>query len=241
VSHPVDPGTSTSRLRKRLWTVAGWIFAWLVLMAVIQRGLSGYLIVFAGMCFLVLLALLYRPFTYWLWSIRSFIAVPAVLAAWIWFAGSYSYSRDAAMMVLATTASVLAFAGPRMQAMALLARIRGTPISAPPQPWSALFQACWLLLCWLLVSLADLIGESGRIEPHGNVVAPASVREEWKILRVGLALSGGGYRAAVMHAGVLDQLGQYGVPVTNLSTVSGGSIIGAFIAAADRRSNSAKR
>jgi predicted acylesterase/phospholipase RssA len=50
-------------------------------------------------------------------------------------------------------------------------------------------------------------------------------------LRVGVALSGGGFRAAILHAGVLDELSEQGVPVTNLGTVSGGSIIGSFVAA----------
>lgn len=42
-----------------------------------------------------------------------------------------------------------------------------------------------------------------------------------------LTLSGGGYRAAAVHAGVLSVLNNAQVPVKYLSTVSGGSIIGA--------------
>jgi predicted acylesterase/phospholipase RssA len=49
-------------------------------------------------------------------------------------------------------------------------------------------------------------------------------------LRVGLALSGGGYRAAIMHAGVLEALEQLGIPVTHMSAVSGGSITAAYYA-----------
>jgi predicted acylesterase/phospholipase RssA len=48
--------------------------------------------------------------------------------------------------------------------------------------------------------------------------------------RVAVALSGGGYRAAVVHAGVLSSLDEAGVPVHYLSTVSGGSIVGAAYA-----------
>lgn len=51
---------------------------------------------------------------------------------------------------------------------------------------------------------------------------------KWPAKSVGVALSGGGYRAAAYHAGVLDALDRLGVPVTNVSTVSGGSIIGAY-------------
>lgn len=43
---------------------------------------------------------------------------------------------------------------------------------------------------------------------------------------IAIALSGGGYRAAAVHAGVLSVLEQAGLPVAYLSTVSGGSIVG---------------
>ena len=44
---------------------------------------------------------------------------------------------------------------------------------------------------------------------------------------VALALSGGGYRAAVVHAGLLHSLDKNCIPINLISTVSGGSIIGA--------------
>jgi predicted acylesterase/phospholipase RssA len=43
-------------------------------------------------------------------------------------------------------------------------------------------------------------------------------------VKVGLALSGGGYRAALLHAGVLDGLRSFGIPVSSIASVSGGSI-----------------
>jgi len=45
-----------------------------------------------------------------------------------------------------------------------------------------------------------------------------------------VALSGGGYRAALMHAGVLQGLEELKIPVTNISAVSGGSITAAYYA-----------
>jgi predicted acylesterase/phospholipase RssA len=45
-------------------------------------------------------------------------------------------------------------------------------------------------------------------------------------LRVAVALSGGGYRAAITEAGLLAALDRHCVPIRYLSTVSGGSIIG---------------
>jgi predicted acylesterase/phospholipase RssA len=46
-------------------------------------------------------------------------------------------------------------------------------------------------------------------------------------IRVAVTLSGGGYRAAIIHAGLLAALDAHCVPIHILSTVSGGSIIGA--------------
>ncbi len=48
--------------------------------------------------------------------------------------------------------------------------------------------------------------------------------------RLGLALSGGGLRASFFHIGVLAQMAKLGLlrQVEVISTVSGGSIIGAF-------------
>ncbi|MCU7924472.1 MAG: patatin-like phospholipase family protein [Candidatus Thiodiazotropha sp. (ex Dulcina madagascariensis)] len=54
-----------------------------------------------------------------------------------------------------------------------------------------------------------------------------------ELKRVGLALSGGGFRAAAFHLGVFRKLRQLGIlwQVDLLSCVSGGSIAGAFLAA----------
>ncbi|UCF77214.1 MAG: patatin-like phospholipase family protein, partial [Betaproteobacteria bacterium] len=50
--------------------------------------------------------------------------------------------------------------------------------------------------------------------------------------RIGLALSGGGFRAAAFHLGVFKKLKALGLleNISLLSCVSGGSIAGAFLA-----------
>jgi predicted acylesterase/phospholipase RssA len=53
----------------------------------------------------------------------------------------------------------------------------------------------------------------------------------WNGPRVAVALSGGGYRAALTHAGLLSTLDEARIPVHILSTVSGGSIVGGSYAA----------
>ena len=95
----------------------------------------------------------------------------------------------------------------------------------------------WGLLAWVFVSLLSVVVarplpvDDGRFAGLGpqRAIVPASA-ERFKDLRVGLALSGGGFRAAVFHAGVLESLEDLGIRVDNLSTVSGGSIIGAYYA-----------
>ncbi|MDX6505858.1 MAG: hypothetical protein QOG06_502, partial [Gaiellaceae bacterium] len=48
--------------------------------------------------------------------------------------------------------------------------------------------------------------------------------------KLGLALSGGGHRAAFFHIGLLARLAELGLlrPIQVISTVSGGSIVGAL-------------
>ena len=51
-------------------------------------------------------------------------------------------------------------------------------------------------------------------------------------MKIGLALSGGGYRAAAYHMGTLNALNKLGIlsKVDVISSVSGGSIIAAYYA-----------
>lgn len=89
----------------------------------------------------------------------------------------------------------------------------------------------WLILSALEpVTNRPLRRDPARFSRALRVGTDRSLAEgsQWRTERVGVALSGGGFRAAAFHAGVLDTLDRLGVPVTNVSTISGGSIIGAF-------------
>ncbi len=94
-----------------------------------------------------------------------------------------------------------------------------------------------LLAGWIFASLVIASG----IDPGATVRArldakpqPRRTCEPWLVgdqpIHIALALSGGGYRAALTHAGVLAALDEQCVPIDLLSTVSGGSIIGAAYA-----------
>ena len=70
-----------------------------------------------------------------------------------------------------------------------------------------------------VLSISDLLKPSQFItrSPTG----PKSIGS----INVGVALSGGGYRAAIFHAGVLQGLQSFDVPVSSIAAVSGGAII----------------
>jgi NTE family protein len=63
-----------------------------------------------------------------------------------------------------------------------------------------------------------------------EIVRTPPVSEEREHAKLGLALSGGGHRAAFFHVGVLARLAELGLlrPIQVISTVSGGSIVGAL-------------
>ncbi len=88
----------------------------------------------------------------------------------------------------------------------------------------------WISLSIMTVLRYDTlprdVNRFASIGSHNSLV-PEQV-EQWRDLRIGIALSGGGYRAAVFHAGVLHALEKLGLKPSVLSTVSGGSIIGAY-------------
>ena len=60
-----------------------------------------------------------------------------------------------------------------------------------------------------------------------------SIKIDGKDYRIGLALSGGGFRATAFHLGVFRKLREMGIlwKLDLLSCVSGGSIAGAYLAA----------
>lgn len=87
----------------------------------------------------------------------------------------------------------------------------------------------WAFFSWLSISIVDWA------RPHAMPMVPERfpiiTDNPWpESVRVGLSLSGGGYRAAIFHSGVLSALDELGVHINVLSTVSGGSIAGAYYA-----------
>jgi NTE family protein len=90
-------------------------------------------------------------------------------------------------------------------------------------------KSCVLLLCcaWIFCSAGDMLPRDSA-STSGQRFLNAAKQTAAPPKRIGIALSGGGYRAALLHAGILSGLETLGMPVTNISSVSGGSIIGAY-------------
>ena len=104
----------------------------------------------------------------------------------------------------------------------------------PPKPVRPALRSRTLALAslavWLTLGSTDQLFESQPLPRAGSVQHPPAMAAAHAPLRIGLAMSGGGYRAALVHAGVVDALGSLGIPVTHISAVSGGAIIGSYLA-----------
>lgn len=83
---------------------------------------------------------------------------------------------------------------------------------------------------WLTMSASDFFRDRGPLQITSDRSRRATATLVDPRVKVGIALSGGGYRAALLHAGMLHMLDSLGVPVSAISSVSGGSIIGAYYA-----------
>ena len=149
---------------------------------------------------------------------------PLILLAWLWLAGTYSALRDSVGIAFVTTGFVTVFAWRGGSHRKPAFRGQFLRAFSIPQVYA------WLIACWVLLGVLDRAMEPAPLPFTGHVASPVKVASQAADLRIGLALSGGGYRAALLHAGVLMELDQRGIPISNISSVSGGSIIGAYIA-----------
>lgn len=150
---------------------------------------------------------------------------PSILCSWLWFVGSYSWFRDILGLCVITLGFWRLQAGREKKPRSPIDAMR-TGLRAMMSPLAAF---SWLVACWVTLSTLDVVFREAALPLRGNQIVSMSGRPSIGGLRVGLALSGGGYRAALVHAGVLQELAESKVPVTNIVSVSGGSIIGAFV------------
>lgn len=167
----------------------------------------------------------------------KFLLFSLLLASvfWFWFTGSF-HSWSSGFWDLGAFL-IGGFLGVMLLSL-VLALVRKQPVKIEtPDPEDEYLPALMLVFGWVAITMVTLWREQplprdpqrfASIGAATSIVAPHATR--WQDLRVGMALSGGGYRAAVYHAGALHALEKLGIKPAVLSTVSGGSIIGGYYA-----------
>lgn len=200
---------------------------WLLVCSVRDEGFGGTIElaikVFFPIAVLIFLARTAHQIGFW-------IASPILICIfWLREVGSYSRLRDAIILAVCFV-SVFVVAA---LLSALLQDKKNETFSFLKGARGFLFAVVVVFSFWIVASFMD-----HRIEPqrdlntlNPNRFSTLQFNPDWKVINVGLALSGGGYRAAAMHAGVLNALETEHVPVKIISTVSGGSIIGSYYCA----------
>jgi predicted acylesterase/phospholipase RssA len=155
------------------------------------------------------------------------VTAAILLSGWL-IVGTSNVAADLLAMAAAAILAILGVPTTRRRARAWLAsREPESPLTLGAMLWVC---GAFLGAAWLCLSAVDWVAGWGRAVIPAQQVNRAGATTQWAQVRVGLALSGGGYRAALFHAGVLDAFGQLGIPVRVISSVSGGSIIGAYYA-----------
>ncbi len=185
----------------------------------------------------VMAAALLAGVVIWRSSFRALLPIGAAVfgvVGLVYVVGSYSRLMDLAAVATAGVLVVLL--------AELWVRVRPRFSLGPATRWPISGGAAvalalgFIVASWLLLTVADTF--AGRIAARrdwlaGRPKCPEGLRGPEigaRAPRVAIAVSGGGYRAALFHAGVLSGLECVRVPVSALSTVSGGSIIGAYYA-----------
>ena len=173
----------------------------------------------------------------------ALLAMPFLLSYGLFrYVGTYSYLRDLICLAASGLASLTLVS--RLEKAGLFTRERRSEvlprarrrfvsrychlIASASGTKLLSFVIAFALIGWSLLSAGDWLFNSTRRTHKSGVVRVRHEEPRWRNVRVGVALSGGGYRAALMHAGVLNALDEMGVRVKAVSSVSGGSIIGSF-------------
>lgn len=160
---------------------------------------------------LYLLKWLFPKLQQYRWLVYSSL----LLARIIGVTGSYHLLLDIGLCGLSAAVAIMYFRRARSRSVSRL---------------SLRAFAVMTLCTWLLWSAGDAIWTVGPAPLHPERFDTLPVDDLAAGKHIGLALSGGGYRATLMHAGVLAGLEKLGLPVTDVSSVSGGSIAAAYYA-----------
>jgi len=208
------------------------LFFWALVAATVQHGLMAPVLIFLGLLVLAFLVgasggLIGAAVRIWGPYVAGLFGIPIMLS---WLVGPYNGWRDW-VIALTVLALVVAF-GSRLVSPLVEHVSRTDPEEQQQsrQTWRRRIKAVmWLMITWVAVSASDAWFGPGWWSPIAPLERPRQLDAGPLIGdRIGIALSGGGYRAALFHAGVLATLEENKIPISALATVSGGSIIGGY-------------
>jgi predicted acylesterase/phospholipase RssA len=199
-----------------------WVLIVLLALAVTSLAIQGHYGAAAKlMSGLVALALLYRAASAMQRAPVALFSIGVLMlaGAWLHFIGARHLVSDIAAAVFAWV----------VIAHRLSRSSTGSPLTRLPRHPAVRALAFYGALAWCLGSLFDRI-ESHFVRPERTPFKSAlAAQAKDGSPRIAYALSGGGYRAALFHAGVIEQLTEAGIHPSVISSVSGGSIIAAAV------------
>jgi predicted acylesterase/phospholipase RssA len=208
------------------------LVAYFVAISIYQRSWAGALLIAGATVLFLCLALLHTSYVFFFRNSQRLTAgvLIVVTALWLYVSDSYRYGLSALWDVLG-----ILLGGMLMHiALRLWRGNTGLLQSRSAQVATAFTIAVG---AWIGVTIAVVARTTALpIDPKRfasidiqHSIAPPDLRHQAD-LHFGVALSGGGFRAALFHAGTLHALETLGIKPTVMSTVSGGSIIGAYYA-----------
>ena len=224
-----DNRAAKGRRIRRIARAVAWALAAVVVILVIAESWTSRAEL--AVAFLIGVAVYRSPLRFLL---PILVAVFGVLAL-LYIVGSYNWLFDVVALGGAAIGAVLVWqVWTRLRPVVGLGGSRQWPLTGGT---SMAIAIGFVIFWWVAMTAADTFvmrrfarrdwGTSVSTCPEGLQ------RPDWAAARpprVAVAVSGGGYRAALFHAGVLAGLECLRIPVSGLSTVSGGSIIGAYYA-----------
>jgi hypothetical protein len=231
-SQPNLKDSRRERIFSRYWLIP---LVYILLVAYFQKGWRGaestyveILLIVGGVGLIVGLIehLIENPIEAFGMGLFYFICL------WFYFSGSYRYGW---LMLWDVLGIAIGAASVALSDVWIPKAWRDRLPQRIQRSWPDIALVFMIVGAWAGISLIDWARESplkadskrfDQIGPQSSIVPVEA--QKWANLRIGLALSGGGYRAALFHAGLLHALEKLGIRVKVLSTVSGGSIIGAY-------------
>jgi predicted acylesterase/phospholipase RssA len=226
---------------KKWWKKIGtYVCGWLLGAAIVQERFLPLLGTLAGLGVLIFLVKRWIRVTSRA-TFSFFVWYAILLGSAGWFLRAYCYGRDLIVvpvsLLLAGTITIL------WETRVIMSRF-SPRLTFTLWPWklspmdqdirpnavgrNLLLLTLSLAFIWIATSIMDFICTKPL---KRSVLRFAELPvSRWSSIHIGLALSGGGYRAALLHAGVVEALESEGIRVTCMSSVSGGSIFASYYA-----------